>query len=69
MDDLKQEIEYGKFYLNDWGHDLLCEARSGRLVTDEGECWRYHLTHADANGQYDILYRPKYKNLKVYKPK
>lgn len=57
------EIEERKFYHDAWPLQKLLEARAlgNGLLTDDGEAWRYRLTHSDARGKYDVLYRPTRK--------
>ncbi len=57
------EIEERKFYHDAWPLTKLLEARDlgNGLLTDDGEAWRYRLTHSDARGKYDVLYRPTRK--------
>ncbi len=57
------QIEERKFYHDEWPLAQLLEARDlgNGLLTDDGEAWRYRLTHSDARGKYDVLFRPTRK--------
>lgn len=50
--------EERKFYHSEWPLTQLLEARGDGMLIDDGEAWRYRYSHADANGKYDVLYRP-----------
>ncbi len=54
------EREWCKLYHSRWPTEDLLKAREpGGLITDDGEAWKYHYTHSDAQGgPYDLVYRP-----------
>ena len=62
------EIEERKFYRSHWTATQLLAARDGGLQADPGEAWRYRYTHRDAQGEYDLLYRPVRKIAGTVKP-
>lgn len=52
-----KETEWAKIYHSEVHYSIRSKARSGKLVSDDGECWSYYYTHTDANGEYDLLFR------------